>query len=74
LSLAVTIKLIEKSGALSAALLRNRGFLVRRLEDGFPEWKAAGLAPESSKLNAAQAAQLRKPASTSLRSGVKKLR
>jgi rhodanese-related sulfurtransferase len=53
LSLAVTIKLIEKSGALSAALLRNRGFLVRRLEGGFPEWKAAGLATGSSKLNAA---------------------
>ena len=25
------------------ALLRERGFKVRRLEDGFPEWKAAGL-------------------------------
>ena len=25
------------------ALLRRRGFRVRRLEDGFPEWRAAGL-------------------------------
>ena len=30
----------------AVALLRKRGFLVRRLEDGFPEWKAAGLAIE----------------------------
>jgi ArsR family transcriptional regulator len=30
----------------AVALLRKRGFLVRRLEDGFPEWKAAGLATE----------------------------
>jgi rhodanese-related sulfurtransferase/DNA-binding transcriptional ArsR family regulator len=28
----------------AVALLRKRGFLVRRLEDGFPEWKAAGFA------------------------------
>jgi ArsR family transcriptional regulator len=28
----------------AVALLRKRGFRVRRLEDGFPEWKAAGLA------------------------------
>ncbi len=27
----------------AAAALRARGFKVRRLEDGFPEWKAAGL-------------------------------
>jgi ArsR family transcriptional regulator len=27
----------------TVALLRDRGFNVRRLEDGFPEWKAAGL-------------------------------
>jgi ArsR family transcriptional regulator len=32
----------------AVALLRKRGFLVRRLEDGFPEWKAAGLASESA--------------------------
>lgn len=32
----------------AVALLRKRGFLVRRLEDGFPEWKAAGLATESA--------------------------
>lgn len=27
----------------AAALLRRHGFTVRRLEDGYPEWKAAGL-------------------------------
>ncbi|MDE2466317.1 MAG: ArsR family transcriptional regulator [Alphaproteobacteria bacterium] len=27
----------------AVALLRDRGFKVRRLEDGLPEWKAAGL-------------------------------
>jgi ArsR family transcriptional regulator len=27
----------------AVALLRDRGFKVRRLEDGFPEWKDAGL-------------------------------
>lgn len=27
----------------AVALLRRRGFTVRRLEDGYPEWKAAGL-------------------------------
>jgi ArsR family transcriptional regulator len=27
----------------AVALLRSKGFDVRRLEDGFPEWKAAGL-------------------------------
>lgn len=27
----------------AVALLRQHGFKVRRLEDGFPEWKAAGL-------------------------------
>ncbi|HEY1360979.1 MAG TPA: metalloregulator ArsR/SmtB family transcription factor [Xanthobacteraceae bacterium] len=27
----------------AVALLRHRGFRARRLEDGFPEWKAAGL-------------------------------
>ena len=30
----------------AVALLRKRGFQVRRLEDGFPEWQAAGLATE----------------------------
>jgi rhodanese-related sulfurtransferase/DNA-binding transcriptional ArsR family regulator len=30
----------------AVALLRGRGFKVRRLEDGFPEWKAAGLSVE----------------------------
>ena len=27
----------------AVALLRKKGFKVRRLEDGYPEWKAAGL-------------------------------
>lgn len=27
----------------AVALLRERGFKVRRLEDGFPEWQAAGM-------------------------------
>jgi ArsR family transcriptional regulator len=27
----------------AVAVLRARGYLVRRLEDGYPEWKAAGL-------------------------------
>jgi ArsR family transcriptional regulator len=30
----------------AVALLRKRGFSVRRLEDGYPEWKAAGLPVE----------------------------
>ena len=30
----------------AVALLRKHGFKVRRLEDGFPEWKAAGLLVE----------------------------
>lgn len=30
----------------AAALLRKHGFDVRRLEDGYPEWKAAGLPVE----------------------------
>ncbi|HSH98976.1 MAG TPA: metalloregulator ArsR/SmtB family transcription factor [Reyranella sp.] len=32
----------------AVALLRERGFKVRRLEDGFPEWRAAGLPHDSS--------------------------
>lgn len=32
----------------AVALLRKRGYTVRRLEDGFPEWKAAGLPVEST--------------------------
>lgn len=32
----------------AVALLRGRGFLIRRLEDGFPEWKAAGLDVEAA--------------------------
>jgi rhodanese-related sulfurtransferase/DNA-binding transcriptional ArsR family regulator len=30
----------------AVALLRNRGFKVRRLEDGYPEWQAGGLPVE----------------------------
>jgi len=33
----------------AVAALRQRGFRARRLEDGFPEWKAAGLATESAR-------------------------
>jgi rhodanese-related sulfurtransferase/DNA-binding transcriptional ArsR family regulator len=32
----------------AVALLRERGFKVRRLEDGYPEWKAAGLPVETA--------------------------
>lgn len=32
----------------AAATLRARGYRVRRLEDGYPEWKAAGLPVESA--------------------------
>lgn len=32
----------------AVALLRSRGFKVRRLQDGFPEWKAAGLAVDQA--------------------------
>jgi rhodanese-related sulfurtransferase/DNA-binding HxlR family transcriptional regulator len=32
----------------AVALLRTRGYAARRLEDGFPEWKAAGLPVETS--------------------------
>lgn len=31
----------------AVALLRTKGFRARRLEDGFPEWKAAGLPVET---------------------------
>jgi ArsR family transcriptional regulator len=31
----------------AVALLRKRGFNVRRLEDGLPEWRAAGLPVET---------------------------
>ena len=30
----------------AVALLRAKGYRIRRLEDGFPEWKAAGLKVE----------------------------
>ena len=32
----------------AVAALRRRGFNVRRLEDGYPEWRAAGLSVETS--------------------------
>ncbi|WP_395017886.1 ArsR/SmtB family transcription factor [Dongia sp.] len=32
----------------AVAMLRAKGFKVRRLEDGFPEWKAAGLEVEAA--------------------------
>jgi rhodanese-related sulfurtransferase len=31
----------------AVAALRSRGYLVLRLEDGYPEWKAAGLPIEA---------------------------
>ena len=31
----------------AVAALRAKGFKALRLEDGFPEWKAAGLAVEN---------------------------
>jgi ArsR family transcriptional regulator len=37
----------------AVANLRARGFIVRRLEDGFPEWKAAGLPIESASISSA---------------------
>ena len=35
----------------AVALLRQRGYRARRLEDGFPEWKTAGLPVESPALS-----------------------
>ena len=32
----------------AVAALRARGYRVRRLEDGYPEWKAAGLPMKSA--------------------------
>jgi ArsR family transcriptional regulator len=32
----------------AVALLRQRGHRARRLEDGFPEWKVAGLPIDAS--------------------------
>lgn len=34
----------------AVALLRKRGFNVRRLEDGYPEWRAAGFPVEAADL------------------------
>lgn len=34
----------------AVALLRDRGFKIRRLEDGYPEWKAAELPVRRSKI------------------------
>jgi ArsR family transcriptional regulator len=36
----------------AVALLRARGFRVHRLEDGYPEWRAAGLPIEAGAVNA----------------------
>ena len=33
----------------AVALLRQRGYRTRRLEDGFPEWKTAGLPIEEAR-------------------------
>lgn len=33
----------------AVALLRERGYKVRRLEDGYPEWRAAGFPVEAAK-------------------------
>jgi ArsR family transcriptional regulator len=38
----------------AVAVLRARGFRARRLEDGLPEWRAAGLPVESSNLTGIQ--------------------
>jgi len=35
----------------AVALLRHRGYQVRRLEDGFPEWKVAGLPVEAAEIS-----------------------
>ena len=35
----------------AVAELRKRGYTARRLEDGFPEWRAAGLAVEQARGN-----------------------
>jgi ArsR family transcriptional regulator len=37
----------------AVAALRERGLQSRRLEDGFPEWKAAGLPVEAVQPGAA---------------------
>jgi ArsR family transcriptional regulator len=34
----------------AVALLRKRGFTARRLEDGFPEWRAQGLPVEPAEM------------------------
>ena len=41
----------------AVAALRARGYLVRRLEDGYPEWKAAGLPVGTSALELAPSIQ-----------------
>ncbi len=42
----------------AVAVLRAKGFRALRLEDGFPEWKAAGLAVETSEQSGANASRL----------------
>jgi DNA-binding transcriptional ArsR family regulator len=45
LSLANTSQHLKRLRAI--ALLRKKGFKARRLEDGYPEWKADGFPTES---------------------------
>ncbi len=39
-----------RAGFRGGALLRRHGFKVRRLQDGFPEWSAAGLSSNRADL------------------------
>ena len=32
-------------------MLRDKGYQARRMEDGFPEWKAAGMPVEETSLD-----------------------
>jgi rhodanese-related sulfurtransferase len=32
----------------AVAMLRGKGYKARRMEDGFPEWKAAGMPVEEA--------------------------
>jgi ArsR family transcriptional regulator len=45
----------------AVALLRKRGFAVRRLEDGYPEWREAGLPVEAPPLSRSAAGRSRRP-------------
>ena len=35
----------------AVAMLRDKGYQARRMEDGFPEWKAAGMPVEETSLD-----------------------